>query len=113
MEEMPAYLESMANWTEEREAKISDVIGIRYKNFKYFRSRNNPIENVGVYDLDKDPLEENNLAKEKPEKIIEMENILSKIQVGSQVEFKKESNEIRDLEEEKLVEAELRKLGYL
>ena len=32
MEEMPAYLESMANWTEEREAKISDVIGIRYKN---------------------------------------------------------------------------------
>jgi len=113
MEEVPAYLESMANWTEEREAKISDVVGIRYKNFKYFRSRNNPVENIGVYDLDKDPLEENNLDKERPEKIIEFENILSKIQVGSQVEFKKESDELRDLEEEKLVEAELRKLGYL
>ncbi|MEK9993453.1 MAG: sulfatase-like hydrolase/transferase [Hydrogenophilales bacterium] len=113
MEEVPAYLESMANWTEEREAKISDVVGIRYKNFKYFRSRNNPVQNIGIYDLNNDPLEENNLATKESEKIKEMEEILVKIQSNSQVQIKKESDELRDLEEEKLVEAELRKLGYL
>ena len=113
MDEHPAYLESMANWTEEREAKISNVVGIRYQNFKYFRARNNPKENIGLYDLNNDPLEENNLANELPEKILEMEKILSNIQAGTQVELEKESDEFRDLEEEKMVEAELKKLGYL
>lgn len=112
LEESPAYLESMANWTEERQAKNAHAIGIRYKNFKYFRARNNPNENIGLFDLKEDPLEENNLAQEKPEKIIEMEKILLKIRANAQ-EPEKEPDELRDLEEEKLVEAELKKLGYL
>jgi len=90
LEESPAYLESIANWIEGREAKISDVVGIRYKNFKYFRARNNPNENIGLYDLKEDHLEENNLSQEKPEKIIEMEKILSKIRVNAQKELEKE-----------------------
>jgi len=113
LEESPAYIESIANWTEGREAKIVDAVGIRYKNFKYFRARNNPNENIGLYDLKEDPHEENNLAQEKPEKLIEMEKILSKIRINAKEEFEKEPDELRDLEEEKLVEDELKKLGYL
>ena len=89
------------------------MIGVRTSEYKYFRSRNNPVENIGMYDLNNDPLEENNLATKESEKIKEMEEILVKIQSNSQVQIKKESDELRDLEEEKLVEAELRKLGYL
>jgi len=113
LEESPAYMEGLANWTIERAAKIVGVVGIRYKNFKYFRARNNPNENIGLYDLKEDPHEENNLAREKPEKLIEMEKILSKIRADVQDELEKEPDELRDLEEEKLVEAELKKLGYL
>lgn len=112
-DESPAYMESISNWNESREAKISDVVGIRYNNFKYFRARNDPNENVGLYDLKDDPHEENNLIHKQPEKIIEMENILSNIRTNVPNESKKESDELRDLEEEKLVEAELKKLGYL
>jgi len=111
LEEFPAYMESIANWT--KSTKTADVVGIRYNNFKYFRARNSPNENIGLYDLKEDPHEENNLAQEKPEKLIEMEKILSKIRTNAQKEFEKEPDELRDLEEEKLVEAELKKLGYL
>jgi len=77
LEEFPAYIESIANWT--KSTKAADAVGIRYNNFKYFRARNSPNENIGLYDLKEDPHEENNLAQEKPEKLIEMEKILSKI----------------------------------
>ena len=111
LEEFPAYMESIANWT--KPTKTTNLVGIRYNNFKYFRARNSPNENIGLYDLKEDPHEENNLAQEKPEKLIEMEKILSKIRTNAQEEFEKEPDELRDLEEEKLVEAELKKMGYL
>ena len=111
LEEIPAYMESVANWT--KSTKTQNVIGIRYNNFKYFRSLDNPTENIGLYDLKEDPYEEKNLVHEKSDKIIEMENILSKIRANMENESEKESDEFRDPEEEKLVEAELKKLGYL
>ena len=46
------------------------------------------------------------------DKIIEMEKILSSI-ISNNNNHKSESEEFRDLDEEKLVEAELKKLGYL
>ena len=47
-----------------------------------FWAKNNPNEKIGLYDLKKDPYEENNLAKERPKKLIEMKKILSKIISG-------------------------------
>ena len=106
----PAYMESIANWT--KSTRTSDDIGIGYNQYKYFRSRDDKQKNIGLFNLNDDPLEEINLAKEYPEKIIEMEKILSSI-ISNNDELKIESNEFRDLDEEKLVEAELKKLGYL
>ena len=113
MDESPAYMESIANWNEAKKATILDVVGLRYKNFKYFRSRNNSNENVGLYDLNVDPHEEHNIAKENPEKIIEMDKILSNIRERHHEELKEQPEELRDYEEEKMVEAELKKLGYI
>ena len=110
MKELPAYMESIANWT--KSTRTSDVIGIRYNQFKYFRSRDDEKKNIGLFNLNNDPLEECNLAQKQPEKIIEMEKILLSI-TSNNDEPKTESNEFRDLDEEKLVEAELKKLGYL
>jgi len=101
-EESPVFMENIPNWTKPKKGTIP-LVGIRYNNFKYFRSRDNPNEKVSLFDLKKDPLEENNLAQAKPEKLIEMEKILSKIRTNIQDELEKESDELRD-EEEKLVE---------
>ena len=43
--------------------KIGNVVGIRTSEFKYFRSRKNPKENIHLYNLKNDPLEEINLIK--------------------------------------------------
>ena len=55
------------------------VVGIRYNDFKYFRAKNNANEKIGLYNLKIDPHEENNLANKQPDKLVEMEKILSEI----------------------------------
>lgn len=110
LKENPAYLESIANWN--KSTKTEDLIGIRHDNYKYFRARNDHNENIGLYHLKEDPHEEYNLADKKPEKLIEMEKILSKIYTNTQDESETD-DDLGDSEEEKLVEAELKKLGYL
>ena len=108
--EIPAYMESTANWTK---SKTTDVVGIRYQGFKYFRSRNHSKEKIGLYNLLDDPLEETNLVNKMPEKIIKMEKILSEIRKDAPEEFEKESEDQKDLEENRRAEEELKKLGYL
>ena len=103
-------MESIANWN--KSTKTEDLIGIRHDNYKYFRARNDHNENIGLYHLKEDPHEEYNLADKKPEKLIEMEKILSKIYTNTQDESETD-DDLGDSEEEKLVEAELKKLGYL
>ena len=110
MKEFPAYMESIANWT--KSTRTLDVIGIRYNQYKYFRSREDKQKKIGLFNLHDDPHEEYNLAQKQPDKIIEMEKILSSIILNNN-NPKSESEEFRDLDEEKLVEAELKKLGYL
>ena len=51
------------------------MIGVRTSKIKYYRSRTNPKENVHLFDLEKDPKEENNLANKK-ELVEKMEKIL-------------------------------------
>ena len=108
--EIPAYMESTSNWTK---SKTTDLVGIRFQGFKYFRSKNSYKEKIGLYNLLDDPLEEINLVNKMPEKVLEMEKILSEIRKDAPKEFEKESDEEKDLEENRRAEEELKKLGYL
>ena len=69
-DQMPAYIE--AGSSDPRES--GKVVGIRTSDYKYFRSRKNPKENVNLYNLKNDPNEESNIEDgvliEKMEKIL-------------------------------------------
>jgi len=105
---IPLYIESSITKTSIKEPK--PAIGIRTENYKYFRNLNNPKENVQLYNLKEDPLEDHNIANSYPDKIIEFEQILNEIRKDA-----KNNPETEELtaEEEKELEQELRKLGYI
>lgn len=107
-EELPAFLEGAVN---SPRFGSTDVIGIRTSNFKYFRHKSD-ITKVHLYDLKNDPLEEKNIAKNNSSIVKEMEEILIKLQNNQGFEYKK-TEQILDIDEEKKIEEELRKLGYM
>jgi arylsulfatase A-like enzyme len=107
--ELPVMVDSVPNSPKQL---TSNVIGIRTTKYKYFRDRENLDKNVCLFDLINDPLEENNLAKTKPDVIIEMEEIFSNIQNDKNFNFKSEFTSTNDAEN-KIIEDELKKLGYL
>ncbi len=86
-----------------------DLVGIRTPNFKYFRNAKKKNENVHLYDLIDDPLENNNIANIEDVKVKEMEDILSSI-TSFTTNTKKEN--LGEAEEQKIHD-ELKKLGYL
>jgi arylsulfatase A-like enzyme len=100
-EESPVLMENISNWIKPKKGTTPQV-GIRYNNFKYFRLRDHPDEKISLFDLAKDPLEEHNLAREYPSKIIEMEKILLKIRFNVEEGFKKKSTELINSKEEKI-----------
>ena len=106
LEEIPVYVESGVDSS----SSVNNVIGIRTSKYKYFRNRQNHASNVHLYDLSKDALEQDNIAKQNPEIVQEMENILKNITNSSSLKSDKEefsNDEIKKIEEE------LRKLGYI
>jgi arylsulfatase A-like enzyme len=86
------------------------VIGIRTSTYKYFRGRKKTSDNIFLFHLKNDPLEEINIVKQNPEIVEEFEKIISSI-------VEKNSNQIKTKEltkeEQNKVELELRKLGYI
>ena len=102
LKEIPIFIQS----GDTQEEKTSLVVGIRTSKFKYYRSRKYPKENVCLYDLEKDPIENNNICNSFPKIVESMEKIL--------VEYEK-VNPITKIEEEnnKEIEEELRKMGYI
>lgn len=104
----PAYMESSVIRTVQKNPKA--VIGIRTEQFKYFRNIHDPNVNVHLYDLENDPHEENNISDSNSKIISDMENILKDIQATQSVE---NNTEVLSEEEEKELEAELKKLGYI
>ena len=103
--EEPAYVETHYSI----DLESLDKIGIRTSEYKFFRDRNDPIKLIHLYDLKNDPHENNNIAKTKPKIVNQMEKILQNIlqnsMLGSDDEF--------DEEETKLIEDELKRLGYV
>jgi arylsulfatase A-like enzyme len=90
------------------EVKSNDVIGLRTSKYKYFRDIEIPQNRVHLFDLQADPLEENNIAKENPQIIKEMEDII----LQKQTESKSDKSEY-DEDELKNIEKELKKMGYI
>jgi len=96
--------------------KPTIVIGIRTDKYKYFRNRYDSSKNVHLYDLENDPYEDNNIAG-KDKKIVEaMEDILKAIINGFSLEKGRRLEYVDDnlgTKETKMMEKELRKLGYM
>lgn len=104
--EKPVYLESGHSL----QSNSLDVIGIRTSDYKYFRRKCDTQENGFLFDLKKDPLEEQNIVKDSFELVEKMENLISKIKTDAKttIQFEEMSDS-----EQKQVEEELRKMGYL
>lgn len=77
--EEPAYLESHKNVNE---GIFKNMIGIRTSNFKYFRSKDDPSQDLHLFDLKNDPLEIKNIANQTSDIITSMENSIKKIQTS-------------------------------
>ena len=104
LEERPVYLESDID-----PSLKTNIIGIRTSKYKYFRNGNS-FTNQHLYDLQIDILEENNIAKENPVLVKEMENILEKLKNKSSSQS--DQKQI-DEEKRKKIQEELKKLGYI
>ena len=92
-------------------AQHDNTIGLRTKKYKYFRNRFSKSKNVHLYDLENDPLELSNIREQNPDVIENLEQELSQISPTGSFVFKK-THELSD-EENKYIEKELRKLGYV
>ena len=90
------------------EKEFGYLVGIRTSKYKYNRSIDNPKQNVFLYDLQKDPKEERNISNEQPKLVDEYENLLSNHLSQTQ----NEEEEIGE-DEMKVIENELKRLGYL
>ena len=86
----------------------NDVIGIRTSFYKYFRDVDDSRKRIHLYDLKNDSKETKNLANSMPEIVKKMELVLQEIRFNWNPS-KIESNN----EETKLIEDELKKLGYM
>ena len=107
MKELPAFLDGSANAPK---FITKNMVGVRTSEYKYFRNKNK--ENIYLYDLKNDPLEEYNIIKQKPDIAKKMEELLLDLQGEHGFDFEK-TIELFDAEEEKKIEAKLRKLGYM
>jgi arylsulfatase A-like enzyme len=102
----PIYLETASI---EMDDVLGKMVGIRTSEYKYFRSRKSSKKNIHLYNLKNDPLEENNLANTDLKLVKNMELILSNFLVTLDVNA---SEELSD-EESRIVESELKRLGYM
>jgi arylsulfatase A-like enzyme len=104
LNELPASIESPPTV----KGVLTKSIGVRTSNFKYIRDIDNSKKIFELYDLKKDPLEENNIINRQPQIAKEMESILMKIRQNI-------TNIEEDIDDEKskIVRDNLRKLGYI
>ena len=111
LHELPTYIETGSKYIKNTQnPKVNGkVIGIRTSKYKYWRSRSDPSKDITLFDLINDPLEEKNIAFENNILVKQMEEILQNL--------KKDSIEITrkqfSRDEEKIIEDELKKLGYI
>ena len=101
--ELPIFLETSPLI----QIKSNDTMGIRTSDYKYFRDKNDKEKLNHLFNLQLDPLEENNIVDKNPEIVEKMEEMISEIHTNS-----KKSSEEYDDDELAEIEKELKKLGY-
>ena len=104
VEEKPVFIQSSFPL----QKKSEYLVGIRTPKYKYNRSIDDPKQNVFLYDLQKDPKEERNIADEQTDIVDKYENLLKDCLSQTQNEEEK-----LEKSETKIVEEELRRLGYI
>lgn len=77
--EQPAYIESHKNVNE---GIFKNLVGIRTSKFKYFRNKDDPSQDLHLYDLENDPLEIKNISEDDKKIIPLMENLIKKIRTS-------------------------------
>jgi len=105
LDEQPVYLHTMPY----QEQSPDDMVGIRTSQYKYFRGSRDSTHNVNLYDLQNDPFENINIAKDNPNLVAKMEKILAEIIANTPTKQKQALNK----DEEEQIRNELKKLGYV
>ena len=107
-EEHPVLLDAASTTTE---SMYSDTVGIRTHKFKYFRDRKNPNKNLHLFNLERDPYEQNNIHEQHPDIVKNLEEELCKIKSDGDFSFKNTDQ----LSEDEVQKAKsiLKKLGYI
>jgi arylsulfatase A-like enzyme len=101
--ENPAYIESPPAVKEEHVKK--KIIGIRTSSYKMLKQADSG-DVVELYDLVKDPLEEENIVSSHPELVKEMESKLEKIMSSKKITTTENKVDLTK------IKSELEKLGY-
>jgi len=111
LDDLPAYIETNINVNNVEEGGY----GIRTSKYKFFRRVPDNDKRLHLYDLKKDPLEENNIANSRPELVEEMEELILKIKGASSKENNLENEKLNETseEEDKKIRDELKKMGYI
>ena len=105
MEEREVYLHTIPYV----EKSVDDKVGIRTSKYKYFRYARESSEKINLYDLSKDPQENNNIASENPAIVKEMEAILEGLTKNATIDEPEKLTE----EQEKIIEKQLKEMGYI
>jgi arylsulfatase A-like enzyme len=108
-DELTAFVESTVNLTKSAD---SNLIGLRTFEFKYFRNRSDAQKDIHLYDLQNDPLEENNIYLRHPEIIKKFESELIEIDKNKKFLMTQFTNEI-DSQEAENIEKKLKDAGYI
>tara|TARA_Y100000996_G_scaffold142140_1_gene108811 strand:+ start:1938 stop:3278 length:1341 start_codon:yes stop_codon:yes gene_type:complete len=85
-----------------------DAVGIRTSEYKYFRSSINSEKDIHLYNIQKDPYENDNIAHKNKEIVKKFEEELTRL-TKDRIKF---DEEVTDENNEK-IEEELKKMGYL
>ena len=91
------------------EKSVDDKVGIRTSKYKYFRYARESSEKINLYDLSKDPQENNNIASENPAIVKEMEAILEGLTKNATIDEPEKLTK----KQEKIVEKQLKEMGYI
>ena len=104
LDEKPIFIQSMPHIAKDQK----NYVGIRTSKFKYIKESDNH-QNIELFNLVDDPLEEYDVSKDNPEIVFKMENILQAY-LSQKIN---NNSENLDSDERKKIEDELKKLGYV
>jgi len=104
LDEKPIFIQSMPHIAKDQK----NYVGIRTSKFKYIKESGNN-QNIELFNLVDDPLEEFDISKDNPEIVFKMENILQEY-LSQKIN---NNSENLDSDERKKIEDELKKLGYV